>query len=233
MVVFPSKNAESVAPAEAAQVEIKAVKRQAQELAQLSKQHQLILDTALDGLVGIDKDGATTFVNPAAANMMGRRLADIAGQEIHSLVHPIFPGVITCDVTDCELYAALRDEDAHQSVEDMFFRADGRSFPVEFSIARTTDDDGTLRGWRNANSPGEMVRDDYLAVKQDTRMLDTLITRLFARDTLLAIAARRGIVADEFDWFLPHYSSEYFRSVLMDGLAALDFGIDLPWRLGT
>jgi signal transduction histidine kinase len=31
-------------------------------------------------------------------------------------------------------------------VEDMFYRADGRSFPVEFSIARTTDDDGTLRG---------------------------------------------------------------------------------------
>jgi PAS domain S-box-containing protein len=123
-----------------------AVKRQAGELAQLSKQHQLILDTALDGLVGIDNDGATTFVNPAAANMMGRRLADIAGQEIHSLVHPIFPGVITCDVSDCELYSALRDEDAHQSVEDMFFRADGRSFPVEFSIARTTDDDGTLRG---------------------------------------------------------------------------------------
>jgi len=85
--------------------------------------------------------------------------------------------------------------------------------------------DGTLRGWRNANSPGEMVRDDYLAVKQDTRLLDALITRLFARDTLLAIAGRRGIVADEFDWFLPHYSSEYFRSVLMDGLAALDFGI--------
>ena len=34
----------------------------------------------------------------------------------------------------------------HQSVEDTFFRADGRSFPVEFSIARITDDDGTRRG---------------------------------------------------------------------------------------
>jgi 3-oxoacyl-[acyl-carrier-protein] synthase III len=84
---------------------------------------------------------------------------------------------------------------------------------------------GTLRGWRNADSPEDMVRDDYLAVKQDARLLDAQITRLFARDTLLAIAARRGIVAHEFDWFLPHYSSEYFRGVLMEGLAAVDFSI--------
>ncbi len=123
-----------------------AVKRQAQQLARLSKQSQLILDTALDGLVGIDLDGATTFVNPAAARMMGRRAEDITGQEIHSLVHPIFPGVITCNVTDCEMYAALRDQEPHQNVEETFFRADGRSFPVEFSVARIVDDDGTPRG---------------------------------------------------------------------------------------
>ncbi len=123
-----------------------AVKRQAQQLARLSRQSQLILDTALDGLVGIDLDGTTTFVNPAAARMLGRRVEDITGQEIHSLVHPIFPGVITCNVTDCETYAAMRDREPHQNVEDTFFRADGRSSPVEFSIARIVDEDGTARG---------------------------------------------------------------------------------------
>jgi 3-oxoacyl-[acyl-carrier-protein] synthase-3 len=85
--------------------------------------------------------------------------------------------------------------------------------------------DGTLHGWRNADSPEEMVRDDYLAIKQDARLLDAHITRLFARDTLLTIAARRGLAAQEIDWFLPHYSSEYFRGILMNGLAALDFSI--------
>ena len=123
-----------------------AVKRQAHELAQLGKQHQLILDTALDGLIGIDNDGAVTFVNPASARMLGRRMEDVVSQELHSLVHPIFPGVITCNVNDCEFYMALRDEEAHQGVEDTFFRSDGRSFPVEFSIARISEDDGTQRG---------------------------------------------------------------------------------------
>jgi 3-oxoacyl-[acyl-carrier-protein] synthase-3 len=85
--------------------------------------------------------------------------------------------------------------------------------------------DGSLRGWRNADNPEEMVREDYLAIKQDARLLDATIARLCARDTLLAIAGRRGLAAHDVDWFLPHYSSEYFRSVLMDRLAALDFGI--------
>ena len=123
-----------------------AVKRQSQELSRLVRQNQLILDSAADGLVGVDLDGATTFVNPATARMMGRRMPDIVGQEIHSLIHPIFPGVITCNVAECELYEALRDDDAHEGIEETFFRADGRSFPVEFSIALINAEDGTRQG---------------------------------------------------------------------------------------
>jgi hypothetical protein len=123
-----------------------AVKRQALELARLIKQNQLILDAAADGLVGLDLSGAITFVNPAAERMMGRRAQDAIGQDLHSLVHPIFPGVITCNVADCELYSSLRDNDSHQAIEETFFRADGRSFPVEFSISRIVEDDGSRRG---------------------------------------------------------------------------------------
>ncbi|HEX9160312.1 MAG TPA: response regulator, partial [Thermoanaerobaculia bacterium] len=123
-----------------------AVKGQAHQLARLIKQNQLILDTALDGLIGIDADGVTTFVNPSAARMIGRRNDEIVGQDIHSIVHPVFPGVITCNVNECDLFEALRDDEAHESIEDTFYRADGRSFPVEFSIARMTDEDVARRG---------------------------------------------------------------------------------------
>jgi hypothetical protein len=123
-----------------------AVKRQAHELARLIKQNQLILDSAADGLVGLDLQGAITFVNPASERMMGRRAQDAIGQDLHSLVHPIFPGVITCNITDCELYSALRDAESHRAIEETFFRADGRSFPVECSISRIVEDDGSRRG---------------------------------------------------------------------------------------
>lgn len=86
--------------------------------------------------------------------------------------------------------------------------------------------DGRLRGWRNAGSPAEMVREHYLSVKQDARLLEQRIPQLIGRDTLLAIARRRGLVGSEIDWLLPHYSSHYFRGVLRDCLAELD--IDIP-----
>ena len=123
------------------------MKRQAPELARLSRRHQLILDTYADGLLGLDPAGNITLVNPAATRMLGRRAPEMVGQDLHSLVHPIFPGVITCNAAECDLYAALRDGESHEAVEDSFFRSDGRSFPVEFSIARISDeDDSTPRG---------------------------------------------------------------------------------------
>ncbi len=116
-----------------------AIKKQAQELARLSRQNQLILSAVAEGVFGIDRDGKTTFVNPAAARMIGRRMDEMRGQDIHSLVHPPLPGVATCDVEECRFYAALHRQDGLSEGEDTFFRADGTSFPVEFSASEMRD----------------------------------------------------------------------------------------------
>src|SRR5262245_36571921 len=109
-----------------------AIKRQAQELARLSRQNELVLDAAAEGVFGVNPEGITTFVNPAAAAMIGRRQDEVKGHDIHGLAHPSFPGVVTCDVSDCALYSIVHGELAHDETEDTFFRADGTSFPVEF-----------------------------------------------------------------------------------------------------
>ncbi|HET7712104.1 MAG TPA: ATP-binding protein [Thermoanaerobaculia bacterium] len=123
-----------------------ALTRQAHALARLSRQMELILSGAAEGIIGIDLDGMATFVNPATARMTSRSIEEMTGKELHALLHPIFPGIITCDVDDCQLYAALRGHQTHENVEDLFFRSDGRSFPVEFSVARMSDSDGTPIG---------------------------------------------------------------------------------------
>lgn len=86
--------------------------------------------------------------------------------------------------------------------------------------------DGRLRGWREAASPKEMIDEQYMAIKQDARLLDKAIMRLVSADTLGSIAKRRGLVATDVDWFLPHYSSEFFRNKLSDCLA--QSGLDIP-----
>lgn len=86
--------------------------------------------------------------------------------------------------------------------------------------------DGRLRGWREAESPGDIVLNHYFAVKQDARLLDAHITRLIAADTLGAILNRRGVRGPDIDWFLPHYSSYYFRPVLAKALEGA--GVAIP-----
>ena len=53
-------------------------------LAQLNRRHKLILDSAGEGIYGIDLEGRTTFVNPAAARLLG--------WEVEELHRPACPG---------------------------------------------------------------------------------------------------------------------------------------------
>jgi PAS domain S-box-containing protein len=118
------------------------IKRQAQELSRLIKQNDLILKAAAEGVVGVGLDGKTTFVNPAAARMIGRATESLTAHDLHALVHPSFPGVSTCDISDCPLYAVLHGEYRPEATEATFFRADGTSFPVEFSASPMRDENG-------------------------------------------------------------------------------------------
>jgi len=124
----------------------RALQRQAQELARLSRQNELILNAVAEGIIGVDVDGIVTFVNPAAARMVARDADEINGHSIHDLVHPVFPGVRTCDRTRCRLHSVVQGEPAYSQIEDTFFRADGTSFPAEFMASPIRDANGELYG---------------------------------------------------------------------------------------
>jgi PAS domain S-box-containing protein len=121
-------------------------KAQAQELAHLSRQNELILKAAVEGIFGVGLNGDTTFVNPAAVRMIGRSAEEISGTDMHSLVHPVLPGVVTCNPSECRLHQVVHGEPAYEQVEDTFFRGDGTSFPVEFSASPMRDESGDHLG---------------------------------------------------------------------------------------
>ena len=123
-----------------------AFKRQAQELARLIKQNELILNAAAEGVFGVGLDGNTTFVNPAAARMIGRAQEEVRGSDIHGMVHPVVPGVTTCNVAECRFYAVVHGEAAYDEVEENFFRPDGTTVPVEFCASPMRDENGALLG---------------------------------------------------------------------------------------
>ena len=100
-------------------------------LQKLEHQHQMILDAAGDGVFGLDREGRHTFVNPAAAEMLGYSIEELIGEKSHSVWHHHHPDGSSYPETDCPVYQVLREGVTHQGSE-FFIRRDGEFFPVEF-----------------------------------------------------------------------------------------------------
>src|SRR5213593_3399023 len=89
---------------------------------------EIVLESAGEGVVGVDLQGRTTFVNAAAARMLRCSAEDLIGRPLGAVVlHPPDPAG-----APCRLYANLTVGPAPDAVEDFFKSVDGRTFPVEY-----------------------------------------------------------------------------------------------------
>jgi 3-oxoacyl-[acyl-carrier-protein] synthase III len=86
-------------------------------------------------------------------------------------------------------------------------------------------EDGTLRGWRDFPSLQEAVAAEAFPVKQDVKLLNREIITTCVERALVPIVAKHQLRPDTIDWFLPHYSSDYFRQSLHDHMRDIDFDI--------
>lgn len=105
------------------------------ELARLGRQNELILDSAGDGICGLDPQGMVTFANPAAAQLLGCPREELLGTRLHDVVHPKGAPGDGHDATDCPIHAALADESEVHADNDIFWRCDQASFPVDYTVS--------------------------------------------------------------------------------------------------
>ena len=107
---------------------------------QLGRRNELILEAAGEGIYGLDSEGKTTFVNPAAARMLGYKPEDLIGQHHHELVHHSKPDGRVYPQSQCPIYAAFKDGTVHTSIDnEVFWRKDGTSFAVEYTSTPIID----------------------------------------------------------------------------------------------
>lgn len=85
--------------------------------------------------------------------------------------------------------------------------------------------DGSLTGWREFARSGSLEQQGIMTIKQDARLLNREIIRATIGESLPLVAAKHSLKSSEIDWFLPHYSSEYFRVPVMNGLDGINFSI--------
>ena len=105
----------------------------------IERENQLILRAAGEGIYGVNAEGKTTFVNPAAERMLGWRADELVGRDMHSIVHHTRPDGAPYPEHDCPIYAAFRDGAVHKVDTEVFWRKDGTSFWVEYTSTPIRD----------------------------------------------------------------------------------------------
>ena len=110
------------------------------------KLNELILNAADEGIFGLDLDGKHTFVNPAAARLLGFEVEDLLGEPSHALWHHTKSNGHTYPANECPIYGAYKDGRVHHGDDEVFWRKDGTSFPAEYSSTPIFDEAKKLAG---------------------------------------------------------------------------------------
>ncbi|MFA7082952.1 MAG: beta-ketoacyl-ACP synthase III [Arcobacteraceae bacterium] len=96
--------------------------------------------------------------------------------------------------------------------------------PVCMYSGLEVQEDKTVKSWR-AYEQKEVMEKSLLSVRQDVKLLNENIVEYTVIKPLIEIVKKRSICATEYDYFLPHYSSAYFRDKLYEGLISANFEI--------
>ncbi len=107
---------------------------------------RLVLDSTTEGFYSIDTEGHTTLCNAAFLRMLGYGSAsEVIGRKLHGEIHHMHPDGSAYPVSDCPIYNAAANGKSARVTDELFFRRDGTSFPVDYR-AEPIWRDGTLVG---------------------------------------------------------------------------------------
>ncbi|HAJ26301.1 MAG TPA: hypothetical protein DCG53_03505 [Syntrophus sp. (in: bacteria)] len=112
-----------------------------QVLERVKNQYALILQAAGEGIIGQDQEGRITFVNPAAEKMLGYAADELIGLDGHTVWHHSKPGGAPYPKEECPIRFAGREVKEYRGIDDVFWKKDGSSFPVEYVATPVTVND--------------------------------------------------------------------------------------------
>lgn len=117
-----------------------------EKLNKITTLNKTILDSAGEGIYGLDLNGNTTFANPAAAKMLGWKMEEILNKNLHALLHHSKPDGTAYDSCECPINATYKDGKVRHVVDEVFWRKDGSCFPVEYISTPLRNEQGELKG---------------------------------------------------------------------------------------
>ncbi|HEY3131708.1 MAG TPA: PAS domain S-box protein, partial [Acidobacteriota bacterium] len=94
---------------------------------------RLILDSAAEAIFGCDPEGTCLFCNRAAARLLGYDdPAELLGKNMHALEHHTRADGTPYPLEECPIYIGFQKGQGVHRDDEVYWRKDGTSFPVEF-----------------------------------------------------------------------------------------------------
>ncbi len=103
-----------------------------EQLERISRQNQLILNSAGEGIYGLDLQGHVTFINPVGASLLGYEVEELLGQPMHDRLHAPEKTSTSYSWLDCPIHGHFLQGKSQQGSNQILRRKDGTTFPVEF-----------------------------------------------------------------------------------------------------
>ncbi len=112
------------------------------------RQNQTILDTAGEGIIGLDEKGCISFINPTAARLLGTDAKTAVGEVMHDKYHHTRADGAIYPVESCMICNTIIEGETRLISDELFWRANGASFPVEYV---------STSSWENGKRLGTVV----------------------------------------------------------------------------
>ena len=94
---------------------------------------RLILDSATEAICGCDSEGTCLFSNPSAARILGYDdPAELIGKNMHALEHHSRKDGTPYPIEECPIYIGFQKGESVHRDDEVYWRRDGTSFPVEY-----------------------------------------------------------------------------------------------------
>jgi PAS domain S-box-containing protein len=95
----------------------------------------VVMDNMAEGLYALDADGLLSYMNPAAASMLGWTEDELRGKPMHATVHFQRADGTKIPTDECSLRQVRTQGRTIRILDDAYTRKDGSIFPVAYSSA--------------------------------------------------------------------------------------------------
>lgn len=155
---------------------------------------RLLIESSGEGIIGMNAQGFCTLVNSVALRLLGLESAkELLGQSVHEHIHHSHANGLAHSSNVCALYDSLRTGCTIHDENDVFWRADGSHFPVEYRCHPLYSDSG-LQG-------AVITFNDISARKATEIKLRTLSSAVEHSPAAVVITDNRGMI----QYVNPHY----------------------------